>query len=119
LVFTAKGLTGFQEEKVMGKKPPNYNENLIENLKDPKMRAAYLNAAVEDGESRVLPIAFRNFAEAYGGMGKLSSKTKLASESLCRTLSDKGNPTFSILQKIAHAFGLKMSFEPEKTKVLG
>jgi probable addiction module antidote protein len=102
----------------MSKKLPTYHEDLIESLKDPKMRAAYLNAAVEDGDSRVLLLAFRNVAEAYGGMSKLSSKTKLARESLYRTLSGKGNPTLTTLQKIAHEFGLKMSFEPESEKAL-
>ena len=102
----------------MNKKLPNYHEDLIHSLKNPKMRAAYLNEAIEDGDSRVLLLAFRNVAEAYGGMGKLSSKTKLARESLYRTLSGKGNPTLTTLQKIAREFGLKMSFEPEKTKVL-
>ena len=102
----------------MNKKLPNYHEDLIDSLRDPKMRAAYLNAAVEDGDSRVLLLAFRNVAEAYGGMSKLSSKTKLARESLYRTLSGKGNPTLTTLQKIAHEFGLKMSFEPESAKAL-
>ncbi len=100
----------------MNKKLPTYHEDLIESLKDAKMRAAYLNAAIEDGDSRVLLLAFRNIAEAYGGMSKLADKTKLARESLYRTLSVKGNPTLTTLKKIAHEFGLKMSFEPEKTK---
>jgi probable addiction module antidote protein len=100
----------------MKKRIPSFHEDLIENLKNPKERAAYLNAAIEDGDSRILLKAFRDIAEVYGGMTKLSSRTKLARESLYRTLSGKGNPKLSTLQKVAHEFGLKMNFEPEHSK---
>ncbi len=102
----------------MKKKMPTFHEDLIENLSDPKERAAYLNAAIEDGDSRILLKAFRDIAEVYGGMSKLSNRTKLARESLYRTLSGNGNPKLSTLQKVAHEFGLKMNFEPEGKKHL-
>jgi probable addiction module antidote protein len=102
----------------MNKKLPTFHEDLIESLKDPKERAAYLSAAIEDGDNRVLLQAFRDVAEACGGVGKLASRTSLARESLYRTLSGKGNPTLDTLQKISHELGVKMTFQPERQKVV-
>jgi probable addiction module antidote protein len=61
--------------------------------------------------------AFRDVAEACGGVGKLAYRTQLARESLYRTLSGKGNPTLVALQKISHELGVKMTFQPERKKV--
>jgi probable addiction module antidote protein len=101
----------------VNKKLPTFHEDLMESLKAPKERAAYLNAAIEDGDNRVLLQAFRDVAEACGGVGKLAYRTQLARESLYRTLSGKGNPTLVALQKISHELGVKMTFQPERKKV--
>ena len=98
----------------MKKKLPTYREDLIESLKDPKERVAYLNAAIIDGDKRVFLQALRDVAESYGGVGKLSSQTRLARESLYRTLSKDGNPTLDTLQRISKEFGLQLSFLSER-----
>lgn len=45
-------------------KSTEYQNDLIEALKDPCEAAAYLNAAIEEGEREVFLLALRNVAEA-------------------------------------------------------
>jgi len=52
--------------------------------------AAYIEAMLEDGDARAVPVALRTVAEAVGGMGALARKTRsrrssrrLACASLC------------------------------------
>lgn len=84
----------------------NYDEWLINSLKNKKEAAAYLQVALEEyqnnGGLEAFLMALRHVAEAQGGLGKLSKKTHLNRESLYKTLSSKGNPklqTIGILLK--------------------
>lgn len=52
----------------MAKRSTTYQEDLIEALKDPQEAAAYLNAAIEEGDRTLFLLALRNVAEAHGGM---------------------------------------------------
>lgn len=78
-------------------------------LKTPEELAAYLEAAMEDEDERVLLLALRNAASSIGGMTELSRRTGLSRETLYRTLSEDGNPKFSTLRAILKAFGLTLS----------
>jgi probable addiction module antidote protein len=98
----------------MAAKTKNYQTYLIESLKDPKEMAAYLNAALEDGNTRVFLLALRNVAEALGGVTKIAKRTKLNRTSLYRTLSKTGNPELASLTPILKAFGLKLAVQVEK-----
>ena len=44
----------------------SYHEDLIESLRDPIERAAYINSALEEGDKKVLLKAVRNVNEAAG-----------------------------------------------------
>ena len=91
----------------------SYQKDLIEALKDPCEAAAYLNAAIEEGDRATFLLALRNVAEACGGMAALAEKTQLSRESLYRTLSNRGNPEIKSLNAILHAMGLRLAVEPE------
>ncbi len=69
----------------------------------------YLNAAMEDGDDRVLLMALRNVTSATGGMTKLARKTGLSRESLYRLLSEGGNPRLSSLIAVLRSFGLSLA----------
>jgi probable addiction module antidote protein len=73
--------------------------------------AAYLEAMLEDGDPRVIPIALRTVAEAIGGMRALAEKTGLSRETLYRTLSATGNPRLDTLAAILDVFGLRLSVQ--------
>ncbi|MDN3505955.1 MAG: putative addiction module antidote protein [Simkaniaceae bacterium] len=95
-------------------KSKDYQEWLIEKLKDHDEAVAYLNAALEeslkgDQESEHLfLLALRNVAEAQGGIKKLATKSRLGRESLYKTLSEKGNPKWQTLVSLILALGLNL-----------
>ncbi len=92
-----------------------YKEGLLERLKDPQEAAAYLDAALEDGETEVFLLALRDVAEArLGGMTTLAQQTGLNRETLYRTLSEKGNPELASLDKLLHAVGLRLAVEVDR-----
>lgn len=76
--------------------------------------AAYLEAALEDGDGRVITVALRDAAEAVGGMAVLASRTGLSRETLYRTLSAQGNPRLDTLAVLLAAFNLRLSVQPMK-----
>jgi probable addiction module antidote protein len=74
--------------------------------------AAYVEAMLEDGDARAVPVALRTVAEAVGGMAALAEKTGLSRETLYRTLSLSGNPRLDTLAAVLAAFGLRLSVQP-------
>ena len=90
-----------------------YQEDLIEALKDPREAAAYLNAAIEEGDRELFLLALRNVAEAHGGMTAISQKCKLNRESLYKMLSKNGNPEIRSILTLLHSMGLKLSIVPQ------
>ena len=78
-------------------------------LKTDADRAGYLEALLEDGDSRVLVIGLRDLAESIGGMAKLAQRSGLSRETLYRTLSSKGNPRLDTLTALLAAFNLRLT----------
>jgi probable addiction module antidote protein len=77
--------------------------------KNPDFAAEYLNAALEDeDEPRVLLLAMRHVAQAYG-ISKVARAAGVERESLYRALSAKGNPRLSTLFAVAKAVGLRLT----------
>jgi probable addiction module antidote protein len=74
--------------------------------------AAYIEAMLEDGDARAVPIALRTVVDAVGGMAALADKTGLSRETLYRTLSKRGNPRLDTLAVILAAFGLRLTVQP-------
>jgi probable addiction module antidote protein len=74
--------------------------------------AAYIEAMLEDGDVRAVPVALRTLADAVGGMAALADKTKLSRETLYRTLSENGNPRLDTLTAILAAYGMRLSVRP-------
>ena len=69
--------------------------------------AAYLNAALEDGDTSVVAAALGDIARAKG-MTQLSKETGITRDGLYKALSPTGNPSFDTVQKVVKAFGLKL-----------
>ena len=69
--------------------------------------AAYLNAALEDGDASVIAAALGDIARAKG-MTQLSKETGITRDGLYKALSPAGNPSFDTVQKVVRAFGLKL-----------
>ncbi|MDE2997734.1 MAG: putative addiction module antidote protein [Gemmatimonadota bacterium] len=81
-------------------------------LKTPEDAAAYLNAAIEEmgDDPRLLMKAFRNVAEARGGVSALAREANLDRVALSRALSGRRNPRLDTLAKVSAACGIKLRF---------
>ena len=89
-----------------------HRPHLLEWLKDPANAAAYVEAALEEGDEAGLLQALRNVTESRGGVARLAEKTGLNREALYRTLSKRGNPQLRSLAAILGATGLRLSVTP-------
>jgi probable addiction module antidote protein len=90
----------------------DYDEYLMEELKDLEYAAGYLTACLEEGEAVFLE-GIRSVAKAQGGMQALSNATKLNRENLYDMLSKEGNPRLSSLTAILSQLGMEVSFKPK------
>jgi len=89
-----------------------YEDWLIESLKDRSEAAAYLEAAIEDGDQAVLMLALRHVAQAQGGVAEVARRAKLTREATYKMLSKVGNPALSSLTAVLAATGLRLSVKP-------
>ncbi|MCI9628281.1 MAG: putative addiction module antidote protein [Eggerthellaceae bacterium] len=79
----------------------------LEYLETEEDMAAYLNAALEDGDTSVIAAALGDIARTKG-MTQLSKETGITRDGLYKALSPTGNPSFDTVQKVVRAFGLKL-----------
>jgi probable addiction module antidote protein len=94
----------------MPKRTSDYHDGLLEELRDPRMAAHYLNAAYEDSPEMFLK-ALRNVAEARQ-MSSVARGAGISRESIYRMLSESGNPTYSSLLGILKSVGLRLVAQP-------
>lgn len=73
--------------------------------------AAYLEAALEEGDPALVAAALGDIARAKG-MTQLARETGLGRESLYKALSPTGNPEFATVMKVVAALGLKLHATP-------
>lgn len=73
--------------------------------------AAYLEAALEEGDPALVAAALGDIARAKG-MTQLARDTGLGRESLYKALSPTGNPEFATIMKVVAALGLKLHATP-------
>jgi probable addiction module antidote protein len=69
--------------------------------------AAYLEAALEDGDPALVAAALGDIARSKG-MTQISRETGLGRESLYKALSFEGNPEFATILKVIQALGLRL-----------
>lgn len=69
---------------------------------------AYLEAAFEDGDHKVIAMALGNIAKAKG-MTNVAREAGITREALYKALSEKGDPKFSTLLGVMRALGLRLT----------
>jgi probable addiction module antidote protein len=94
----------------------SYEVRLLEALRDPAEAAAYLTAALADGDKDVFLLALRHVAEAHGGVGELARRARLNRVSLYRTLSARGNPELRSLGALLESLGLRLAVEVHRRR---
>ena len=77
--------------------------------------AAYLQAALDDGDPAVVIHVLGNIARARG-MSQIARQTGLRRESLYKALAPEGNPEFATVLKVVHALGIELHAEPTHTQ---
>ena len=87
---------------------------LIERLKNPKMAAAYLEVAIEDGDQGGLMLALRHVAQAQGGVAEMARRSSLTREATYRMLSKSGNPELRSFTALLAGAGLRLAIKPAR-----
>ena len=86
-----------------------------EHLKNEDDMVAYLEAALEEGDSTLVAAALGDIARAKG-MSEVAREAGLGRESLYKALSPAGNPEFATILKVVAALGLQLHAAPASAK---
>jgi probable addiction module antidote protein len=89
-----------------------------EQLKSEDDMAAYLEAALEEGDPNLIAAALGDSARAKG-MTQVAKDAGLGRESLYKALSPAGNPAFGTILKVVAALGLQLHASPAPAKSAG
>jgi probable addiction module antidote protein len=73
--------------------------------------AAYLEAALQEGDPALIAAALGDIARAKG-MSQIARDAGLGRESLYKALSADGNPEFATIMKVVSALGLRLHASP-------
>ncbi len=84
-----------------------YRQSLLNALQDPGEASAYLNAALDDSPKAFLK-ALKNVAQARQ-MSRVAKDAGIQRETLYRSFSEQGNPTFETLSSVLEALGMKLA----------
>lgn len=89
-----------------------------DHLKSEADMAAYLEAALEEGDPALVAAALGDIARAKG-MTQVARDAGLGRESLYKALSPAGNPEFATILKVVSALGLQLHASPLAAKRAG
>jgi len=85
-----------------------------EHLETEEDMAAYLDAALEDGDAALVVAALGDIARAKG-MSQIAREAGLGRESLYKALATTGNPEFATILKVVRALGLQFHVQAART----
>lgn len=89
-----------------------------EHLQSEEDMAAYLEAALVEGDPNLVAAALGDIARAKG-MTQVAREAGLGRESLYKALSPAGNPAFGTILKVVAALGLQLHASPAPAKSAG
>jgi len=84
-----------------------YSWDAADHLETKEDIAAYLEAALEDGDPSLVVAALGDIARSKG-MTQVARETGLGRESLYKALSIEGNPEFATVLKVLQVLGLRL-----------
>ncbi|MCY3775607.1 MAG: putative addiction module antidote protein [Candidatus Aminicenantes bacterium] len=84
-----------------------------EHLETDEDMAAYLEAALEEGDPGLIFAVLGDIARAKG-MTKIARNAGLGRESLYKALSSDGNPRFATVLKVVQTLGLQLHAAPAR-----
>ncbi len=86
--------------------------DVAEYLRNEEDIALFLEAVFEEGDPQLIAVALGDIARARS-MTAIAEKTGLCRESLYKSLSGEGNPSFATITKVIDALGLKLEIKPK------
>jgi probable addiction module antidote protein len=89
-----------------------------EHLETEEDMAAYLEAALEDGDPALVAAALGDIARAKG-MTQIAREAGLGRESLYKALSPEGNPELATVLKVVRALGLSLHASTRQGRASG
>lgn len=84
-----------------------------EHLITDEAMAAYLEEALQEGDSALIAAALGDIARGKG-MSQVARDAGLGRESLYKALSAEGNPEFATIMKVIAALGLRLHASPSQ-----
>ncbi len=88
-----------------------YPWDAVDHLETKEDIAAYLEAALEDGDPSLVIAVLGDIARSQG-MRNIAKETGLGSENSFKDLLREGNPEFTTVIKILQALGLRIQIVP-------
>ena len=85
-----------------------------EYLEDEQDAIAYLDAIAEYDDPALMQAALGNVAKARG-MTQIAKEAGVGRESLYKSLSRDGNPSFATILKVVHALGGRLTIQPAQS----
>lgn len=85
--------------------------DIQEHLRTPQEQAAYIDAALEDGDASVIASALGDIARARG-VGRFAEEIGITRAAIYKTFVPGGNPTLETLAKATKALGLRLTVKP-------
>jgi len=88
-----------------------YSWDAADHLETKEDIAAYLEAALEEGDPSLVVAALGDIARSKG-MTQIAREAGLGRESLYKALSIEGNPEFATVLKVLQVLGLRLHVVP-------
>lgn len=85
--------------------------DILDQLKTPEDRMAYIEAAFEDGDPSLIAHALGDVARSVG-MTKVAKEAGVTREALYKALSENGDPKLTTLLGVAKALGVRLAVKP-------
>lgn len=82
--------------------------DIQDHLKSREEQIAYLEAALDEGDSSFIAIALGDIARAHG-VTKLAQEAGISRETIYKTFRPGGNPTLETITAVAKTLGLKLT----------
>lgn len=85
--------------------------DILDHLKTPEERIAYLDAAFEEGDPAFITVALGDIARSIG-MTSVAKQAGVTREALYKALGPEGDPKLTTLLGVAKALGIKLTAAP-------